>query len=49
LSRNANNASRSVASNWAGTETADVSMGYYDVAIQTGKRVADNCIKHLSA
>jgi monoamine oxidase len=34
---------------WAGTETADVSMGYYDGAIQSGKRVADNCIKHLSA
>ena len=32
---------------WAGTETADVSMGYFDGAIQSGKRVADDCIKRL--
>ncbi|MFI1468915.1 flavin monoamine oxidase family protein [Streptomyces wuyuanensis] len=32
---------------WAGTETADVSMGYLDGAIQSGKRVAHDCIKRL--
>jgi monoamine oxidase len=32
---------------WAGTETADESMGYFEGAIQSGKRVADDCIKHL--
>ena len=32
---------------WAGTETADVSMGYLDGAIQSGQRVAGDCIKRL--
>jgi monoamine oxidase len=34
---------------WAGTETADVNIGYYDGAIQSGKRVADACIEHLKS
>ena len=32
---------------WAGTETADVFMGYLDGAIQAGERVADDCTKRL--
>ena len=32
---------------WAGTETADVSMGYLDGAIQAGKRVAGDCVARL--
>ena len=34
---------------WAGTETADVNIGYYDGAIQSGQRVADACIEHLKS
>ena len=34
---------------WAGTETADVNIGYFDGAIQSGKRVADDCIEHLGS
>jgi monoamine oxidase len=32
---------------WAGTETAEVYMGYLDGAIQSGERVAGACIEHL--
>ncbi|MGZ6213635.1 MAG: flavin monoamine oxidase family protein [Candidatus Limnocylindria bacterium] len=32
---------------WAGTETAGVSMGYLDGAIQSGLRVAEACIKRV--
>jgi monoamine oxidase len=32
---------------WACSETADVSMGYLDGAIQSGQRVAGDCIKRL--
>jgi monoamine oxidase len=32
---------------WAGTETADISMGYLDGAIQSGMRVAGVCIRRL--
>jgi monoamine oxidase len=32
---------------WAGTETADVFIGYLDGAIQSGQRVAEACIKHV--
>jgi monoamine oxidase len=32
---------------WAGTETADVSMGYLDGAIQSGERVAEVCLKRV--
>ena len=32
---------------WAGTETADVSMGYLDGAIQAGQRVAGDCLARL--
>ena len=34
---------------WAGTETADVSIGYFEGAIQSGGRVADDCIKLLKS
>ena len=34
---------------WAGTETADVNIGYFDGAIQSGQRVADACIEHLKS
>ena len=34
---------------WAGTETADVNIGYIDGAIQSAKRVADDCIEHLKS
>jgi monoamine oxidase len=30
---------------WAGTETADESMGYFEGAIQSGKRVAEDYIE----
>ncbi len=32
---------------WAGTETADENIGYYDGAIQSGERVAGDIVKHL--
>ncbi|GAB4048645.1 flavin monoamine oxidase family protein [Catellatospora paridis] len=32
---------------WAGTETADVTPGYINGAIQSGKRAAADCIEHL--
>jgi monoamine oxidase len=32
---------------WAGTETADENIGYYDGAIQSGERVAQVCIERL--
>jgi monoamine oxidase len=34
---------------WAGTETADESVGYIEGAIQAGKRVADDCIERLKS
>lgn len=33
---------------WAGPETADISRGDLDGAIQSDKRVADTCIKRLT-
>ena len=32
---------------WAGTETADVNVGYIDGAIQSGERVAGEIVKQL--
>jgi monoamine oxidase len=32
---------------WAGTETADENIGYYDGAIQSGERVAGDIVKQL--
>jgi monoamine oxidase len=34
---------------WAGTETADDSMGYLEGAIQSGQRVANHCLERLEA
>jgi monoamine oxidase len=34
---------------WAGTETADENIGYYDGAIQSGERVAEAIVKQLRA
>ena len=32
---------------WAGTETADANIGYFDGAIQSGERVAGDIVKLL--